>query len=381
MTGFTASRGDAGPKAPVAFSAREDLSFLWEDYKEGYIKAGRVGDKQNEDLTTSEGQSYAMLRAVWLDDRETFDAVWEFTRVNLKRPNDSLFAWRFGQRLDGTAGILTEQGGQNTASDADTDIALALVMAYGRWQAPDYLKQASPIISDIWTHEVAEVDGQPVLAASDFERNSSKILVNPSYLSPHAYRIFAAVDTGHDWNRLVASSYDLIDRVLDAPLDRGRSAGLPPNWVRIDRRTGAFLPLDAASLTSDYGYDALRLPWRIALDHSWSGDERAVKALNRMSFLKEEFQRTNRLAGNYTHDGTGAAGYEVPAMYGGSLGLFTVTSPETAKLMHDQKLASLIDPGTRSWRKPLSYYDDNWAWFGLALHQGVLTDLAEGVRT
>ncbi len=380
LTGVTLYRSAAPGSTTVAFSRNEVLASLWQKYAQAYIEpgSGRVLDRQQNDLTTSEGQSYAMLRAVWQDDRETFDRVWTFTRDVLDRPDDHLFAWKFGQRPDGSYGVLEEQGGQNTASDADTDIALALVMAYGRWQESSYLKQAQPIISDIWVKEVVQVQGRPVLAGNDLERKSQQVIVNPSYFAPYAYRIFARVDTAHDWPALVTSSYDLIERSLDAPLDRGRSIGLPPNWLRIDRLTGEFLPL-SGGLNSDFGYDALRLPWRLALDHEWNDEPRAQKALERMSFLGEQWRNGSRLAATYAHDGSNPAGYESPALYGGALGYFAVVDPAQEAALYDSKLASLYDPDTQSWRTPLSYYDDNWAWFGMALRLDALPDLAEGV--
>ena len=47
------------------------------------------------------------------------------------------------------------------------------------------------------------------------------------------------------WDALVGSSYDVIERVSTSPLDRASSAGLPPNWVRLDRRTGDVASRDA----------------------------------------------------------------------------------------------------------------------------------------
>lgn len=381
LTGATAYNSLAPQRTAVAFSNTEMLDGLWQRYVKTNLEpgGGRVLDHQQNDLTTSEGQSYALLRAVWQDDRPTFDRVWAFTRDSLARPKDHLFAWKFGQRPDGTYGVLTDQGGQNTASDADTDIGLALVMAYGRWQQSSYLQQAKPIISDIWAQEVVQVAGRPVLVSNDLEKTSPQVIVNPSYLAPYAYRVFARVDTGHDWAALVTSSYDLIDRSLDAPLDRGSSAGLAPNWVRLDRATGAFTSLPGG-LNTDFGYDALRLPWRLALDYQWSREPRAKQTLERMSFLGTQFQGGGRLAATYAHDGSGAAGYESPALYGGTLGYFAVVDPAQATAVYDAKLAALYDPDTFTWRTPLSYYDDNWAWFGIALHQGALTDLARGVK-
>ncbi len=50
----------------IVFSDRTLLSGLWDNYKKIYweSESGRTLDKQQNDITTSEGQSYTMLRAV-----------------------------------------------------------------------------------------------------------------------------------------------------------------------------------------------------------------------------------------------------------------------------------------------------------------------------
>ncbi len=80
-------------QVPIVFSPRAMLDALWGTYKKEYISNGRAIDRQRGDITTSEGQSYSMLRAVWLDDRSSFDESWEWTKTNLKRSDDHLFAW------------------------------------------------------------------------------------------------------------------------------------------------------------------------------------------------------------------------------------------------------------------------------------------------
>src|SRR3989338_1134893 len=110
---------------PIVFSPSSMLQSLWRDYKDEYIEpqSGRTLDTERNNITTSEAQSYTMLRAVWMDDRETFDKSWSFTKNNLQHDEDALFSWLYGERSDGSFGILTDRGGQNAASDADTDIA------------------------------------------------------------------------------------------------------------------------------------------------------------------------------------------------------------------------------------------------------------------
>lgn len=366
-------------KSSLIFSPTQVLGATWLTYKQEYLEegSGRTLDKQRTNVTTSEGQSYTMLRAVWQGDKATFDQSWQWTKDNLLHEEDWLFAWLFGERPDGSYGVLVEQNGHVTASDADQDIALALVFAYARWQDPAYIGEARRILDDLWDKEVILIAGRPYLAANDLEKFSSSdtAILNPSYLAPYAYRIFALVDSAHPWGELTQTSYDIIETSLALPLDTATSAGLPPNWVRIHKETGEILP-PHNGLTTDFGYDALRTPWRITLDYLWNDEPRAKSVLERMHFLSEKWEQNQRLAAVYRHDGTVLEAQETPAMYGGTIGYFLVADPAHAKDVYDSKLASLYNPDINGWEEKLSYYDDNWAWFGIALYHNLLPNLA-----
>ena len=280
-----------------ASSDQTALDALWRVYTDTYLEtgSGRTVDRQTDDITTSEGQSYTMMRAVWSDDLQTFADSWQWTKDNLQRP-DFLMSWRFGERADGSYGVQTELGGDNTATDADVDIAFALLMAYSRWQDDTFLYDALPIIAAIWDEEVVAVGGRPVLVANDIEqRDRERVLLNPSYFTPYAYRVFAEVDDDptHDWAGLVDSSYEILAELDDAPLD-GASAGLVPDWVYLDRRTGAYSPV-SDTLTTRFGYDALRSPWRLALDLEWNDEPRARELLERQGVLAERWREGGEL--------------------------------------------------------------------------------------
>lgn len=361
---------------PLVFSARSMLRSLWVDYKQTYIEpgSGRTIDKQRDNITTSEGQSYTMLRAVWLDDKQTFDKSWEWTRENLQR-DDHLFSWLYGVRKNGERGILSEQGGRNSASDADTDIALALLFAHTRWGDETYLEAATPIIQSIWEKEVVIIKGVPYMAANDLEKKSkaSYVIVNPSYLAPYAYRIFSTVDAKHPWMELVDSSYRVIAESSSLPLDKKKSANLPPDWVLVNRTTGALSA--APALSSDYGFDAMRVPFRMALDYAWFGEPRAKETLSKFEFLTEEWTRDGALSAIYAHDGATVMNRESPAFYGGAVGYFKVADEKNFRNVSRRKLSVLYNPDIQAWKAEMSYYDDNWAWFGLALAHDALPNL------
>lgn len=375
---LNSSRSDV----PLVFSPAQLLGTVWREYKETYVEpSGRTVDLQRNSVTTSEGQSYTMLRAVWMGDKEMFDRAWEWTQDNLRRSDDQLFAWLYGERPDGTWGIPIAQGGGNTASDADQDIALALIFAYARWQDPAYLTEARALLADIWEHEVIIVRGTPYLAANNIEKtsNSPTAVLNPSYFAPYAYRVFALVDPAHPWTELAESSYDLLERLLDEPLGTGPHASLPPDWVLIHKMTGALSAPKESPLTTNFSYDALRMPWRLALDYQWFGEERAKAVLERMDFLAGEWESKGRIFAAYNQSGAVLEPRESPAMYGGTVGYFMVAHPEVSQTVYEQKLLYLYDPNANAWKEPLSYWDDNWAWFGIALYNRLLPNLSSGL--
>jgi len=366
----------------IVFSSHALLSGTWDSYKDEYWEeaTGRTLDKQQDDITTSEGQSYTMLRAVWMSDKETFDKAWGWTKEQLRR-DDSLFSWRWGQKADESYGVLEDVGGQNSASDADVDIALALLMAAGRWQQKEYLTEARTLIDAVWEQEVIEVNGMPYLASNNLEKQSqSPIVMNPSYLSPYAFREFAKADKDHNWSGVVDSSYDLIGRSMESALGSNESAGLVPDWVLMDRSTGELSAPTTPNLTTNYSYDAMRTIWRLGMDYQWNGDARARDLLSKMSFLGDEWKEKSVLYSTYQHNGEVVVQDEVAEAYGTSLAYFDVIEPDSAADVYDQKLATLYDQNTNSWKQPLTYYASNWVWFGIALHENQLPNLVEGLE-
>ncbi|CAN5131021.1 hypothetical protein BH11PAT3_BH11PAT3_2080 [soil metagenome] len=387
LLGFIAthrSRLEAGH--PEIYFKQNMLQSLWYHYKQDYMEQGtlRVLDKSKNNITTSESESYAMLRSVWMNDKVTFDASWGWTKNNLEHKNDHLFSWLFGERSDGTYGILTTLGGNHTATDADSDIALALLFASHRWNDDSYRFQAKEIIQDIWTYEVATIKSKPYLLANNKEKTDltkNTYIINPSYLSPYAYRMFATIDPTHDWLGLVDTSYEILKASSEMPLDRNSSAGLPPDWIEINKKTAELKASSLEGLTTNFSYDALRTPWRIELDKEWFGDERASTYLDSLSFLAKAENVNGKLISNYAHDGVAIETRESPAMYGGTIAYFIQKNPDLAHDLYLHNLESLYNPDTLNWTRELGYYDANWAWFGIALYNHALPNLFVSPKT
>jgi endoglucanase len=380
ILGFVWFKNSSDGDVPLVFSEKSMLQVLWKNYKSDYLEAGsfRAVDKQQNNITTSEGQSYTMLRAVWMDDKTTFDAAYKWTNDNLRRKNDHLFSWLYGENSDGTYSIQTAKGGYNTANDADTDIALSLIFAHARWNDQNYLNDAKNIVNDLWNTSVITIKGVPYMTADDLEKTSSiKPIINPSYLAPYSYKIFATIDPSHDWNAVASSSYAVLNATADLPLDKQSSDGLPADWVVIDRTTGTIsAPDPSTNLNTDFSYDALRAPWRVALDYQWSNDPRAKAYLDRLGFLKGEWESKKMIYSDYGHDGSTVSTNEAPAMYGGTIGYFMYSDPADAVDIYNQKIKYLFNSDTNTWKSDMSYYDSNWVWFGMGLYNNLLPNLA-----
>lgn len=363
-------------KITRTFSEHTLLTSSWEKYKMEFLNQdGRILDHSQNDITTSEGQSYVLLRAVWVDDKQTFDKAWKWTKENLKRPNDNLFGWRWGKRDNGSYGFMPG-GGENSASDADSDIALALILAGHRWVDSSYVDEANKILDDLWKLNTDTANGNRYLLAGNWATSPTEIVVNPSYFSPYAWRIFAQINKDHDWASLIEPAYDLIDLAGKTPLDKPAAVGLPPNWITIEKKTGQIKPTTIANFTTDYSYDAIRVPFRIALDYQWFKDERAKASLTGVcQKLEQDYRRLGKLPRGYTHDGQPLEDKESPAMYATALACFTMLNQPMAQKMYTEKIIKLYSNDTNTFNKDLPYYEQNWLWFGAAQYNNYLQPL------
>ncbi|MGE5042498.1 MAG: glycosyl hydrolase family 8 [Candidatus Levyibacteriota bacterium] len=363
-------------KKNQTFSSYTFLTSSWEKYRDQFInKDGRVIDYSQGGITTSEAQSYAMLRAVFIGDKTTFDSVWNWTKNDMKRPHDNLFGWRWGKTTKGGYGFET-QNDMNSAADADSDIALALILAAHRWNVPGYLDSAKQILKDFWTIEVGQANGKNYVIAGNWAKVNGNLIINPSYFSPYAYRIFAAVDKKHDWNSLISPGYGLLNHASQNILDKQTSTGLPPDWIAVASSSGQMAATNIPNLTTNYGYEAVRIPWRVALDYQWNSSPDAINYLrNSFTYLTNLYKQNSKLGAIYSHDGSELNGTESPTMYATSLAYLMVENPALAKKMYQEKILTLYSNDTNSFNSQLPYYEQNWLWLGAALYNKALKQI------
>jgi endoglucanase len=353
------------------------IDTLWANYKTQYIDkdSGRAIDEQSSGITTSEGQSYSMLQAVILGDKRTFENSWKWTKNNLGRLEDNLFSWKWGKRTDSSYGVLYDVGGENVAFDADIDIAYSLILASKKWNNKVYLDESKLIIKDIWSKGVViSNSGRLILASNDLEKklNKNAIVVNPSYFSAYAFHAFAKITPELEWDRLADDCYFLLGKIHDTKLMSDKPTVLPPDWVTINKDNLSITNTEGKN--NRFGYDAVRIPWRVALDYDLYRSPQAIAYLRRLWFLGQELQNKGIIYTVYDVAGNVVENSESIWVYSSLLEFFNlVDQSKSQQLLSSKILPKLKDKNYKN----LSYYEANWVWFGLALHYDYFQNLVD----
>lgn len=282
------------------------LQTSWQFYKDRFLADGTHVASNSYGGTISEGQSYALLKALWMNDPATFAKVWAWTKVNMKRPHDYLLGWRWS---DGSRGVKKGLMEIDNASDADQDIAYALLLAGKKWNNPAYSADGLHIVKDLWRLNVQQLDGRYYLLPGTWEGFKEEYLtLDPSYFAPYVYREFARHDVEHaaGWNALANNIYDTLEACTD--LTRPQ---LPPNWCAVKWQAEPNQPRIVFSDrqgegSRDFGYDAFRVYWRMAMDAKLSpspGRDRAKAYLVSHPFLLNYWRQTHVMPEGFTADG------------------------------------------------------------------------------
>lgn len=344
-----------------------NLEKVWNTYKKKFISDEGMVATHDNDTVLSEAQAYAMLRSVWMNDEETFVKVWSWTIENLKLEDSNLFGWKW----DINSGSLIDGG---NATDADQDIALALLLASTKWSNKSYEMEARRIIVDIWEHNVFESEEAVIITAGNWAENKEYITVNPSYFAPYAYRLFGNIDSEHNWDGVIDSSYDLLDKCSSLKLGMEDAIFLPPEWCRVSKN---YLTVSESKepqpVSTDYAFNAFRIPWRLYLDYQWNKEERAKDYLQKLNVISDQVSQGKKIYDAYDHQGKPISS---ETKYGSvmNLPILMITDQEKAnKLFVETLEGSYKETDTDAyWLDGNEYYLQNWYWFMTGLYKGVL---------
>lgn len=333
-----------------------DLETLWTGFKENYIMDdGRVVDRRLNRVT-SESQSYGLLRAVLMSDRACFEKVLKWTQNNLQR-EDKLYSWLWSPVDNGSLKDI------NCATDADTDIAFALIIAAYKFNNRKYLESAGQIVRSIRLNTAIKQDnGSWFPSAGNWAINAR--IINLSYFSPAAYLYFDIMDPEGNWQKTVEEGFRILKHI-----EQTEELIFIPDFciLKSDGSTGELPP--ESKLSRLFSYDSIRIYWRVALYNSFNTPLFNHNSLT-LKRLAELYNLNRKIFSKYTIRGKRLSRTVSPSFYGALLPALSRSYPETADTVLNNDLTpSLIRKLKSSTHR---YYDSNWVWFGLSLHSGHL---------
>lgn len=242
----------------------------------------------NTQNTVSEGIGYGMMILVYMDNvknntQAKFDKLWAY--YNNFLDTAGLMNWK----INGFSGVSSD--GRNSATDAELDVAVALMQAYKQWGDEKYLTDAKTLISKIAKKEVNPNGYLKPGDSWDTEKNIS-------YFSTAALHLFKQA-SDFDWDKVINASYTLIKKAQNS------TTGLIPNWCSETGTPSAF------SGRGDYTYDATRTPWRLAWAYSWYGHQDAKETCKKIaSWISTKTSNDpTKIVDGYKLDGTESSKY------------------------------------------------------------------------
>lgn len=351
----------------------------WEGYKANYIFCGAncggnmgiVFDPSMGYQAVSEGVGYGLLMAVMIDDQIAFNTIYDAAHRVMLMEDTGLFNWRVDNQ-----GAIT---GSSSATDAELDIAAALIFAQrrverGEWtQHPNrpYDERARSLLDSIWEHEVA--DGRYLKAGNVF--GDGQDIINLSYFAPAWFRIYTQFEGSARWDALIEQGYQSLYATEGAPL------GLAPDWSTADGQP-AFDYCNTherprQQCRYEMTYDAIRVPWRVGLDCLWFKEQRACDWSQRSARFLASLP-DQHFALMYNMQGAPVVDYQDEVMI--SMWLVGMVAAENQDL-RTRLEQRLLQRGSGAvvngyWgASPDAYYQQSLAWFAAALLAGDFRNL------
>ncbi len=326
----------------------------------GFLRVDRPNSPGSIHTSNSEGIAYGMILAVAMNDQPTFDALWKYEQLFLD--GTGLMNWEI---LPDGSGPTTQ--GTGAATDADEDMAFALLWADHRWGGKGSLVDAYRTIALkqialLWQSEVDHARGEALKPGDQFPGGAA--ILNISYFAPAYYRVFGVASGDQaNWNKVVESSYAILAATLNAA-NKNTTNGLLPAWS-----TPAGVPqAPNASLSTNHQLDSCRVPFRVGQDYCWYGEGRAKEYLARISAFYQQIGARNIVDG-YTLDGAPRPSHATvnqSAAFVGTAGVGAMSDPAFAAL-RDQAYAGVA---TLNELDGSLYYTESWTALSLVMMNG-----------
>ncbi|MEM4326281.1 MAG: glycosyl hydrolase family 8, partial [Candidatus Pacearchaeota archaeon] len=381
-----------GKKFVLSRLSKQQLIDEYNEWKRQYVvDAGNGMSRVRRDAgtdydTVSEGIAYGMLLAVYFNDRFTLERLYKYAKTHFHSkglmhwkvdkngvdisefniPVPHGYVWKNTNTGEQVANDITDISempgtgwvrvtwytrGKTSATDADLDMAMALIMAYKLWGASqnyNYQTEARTLLSNIMNYDMGVGFNNELFVYPGACVNGSWSGIwggpkgwNPSYFTPAWFKVFREFTGDARWDELTTKMYQHIDKIHAV----NKGTGILPDWcntsgsragsvsgrydVSSDTYTGVsdilvflvertnsngqivtnYYSSPRGNMSFNLYYDAIRVMWRMAVAASWFGDEKAknIVLLQNQFFRNKYYQSPEgikNIKDGYFVDGT-----------------------------------------------------------------------------
>ncbi|KAI8597059.1 Six-hairpin glycosidase-like protein, partial [Dissophora ornata] len=245
-----------------------------------YNKKGEV--EQKNAITCSEAIGYGMLISVLMVNQADFDGLLRWF-LHFKNAN-GLCSWQQIDNKHNRTYSNAPEGGSNSATDGDIDIATSLFYAAKAWgRSPcgryDYRQIAIPLCKAIWDHEINHYTFMPTLGDWWGEESAYTDVTRPSDFILAGFLTFynEDVERSQQWSRVMDTIIANVQHQVQL-----NPTGLIADFLKL-ATNGYYEPPRVKILESDndkdYNWNSCRVPWRLSVYYLLTQDPRVLPAL------------------------------------------------------------------------------------------------------
>lgn len=353
----------------------QEVARLYDEWKGRYLKKHpKKSDRYyvyynlegysdpKDAVSSSEGHGYGMLATALMAGHDPnaktyFDGLYRFYKDHPSSIHGALMAWQ--QVITSGGDIITNpDGGDDSATDGDLDIAYALLLADKQWgsnQGINYLAEGKKVIQAILEKDVNHREW--TLKLGDWAGDSHPKYgtgTRPSDFMLGHLKAFRSVTGNTDWDKVTDKTYGVINSVYQA---YSPNTGLLPDFIV--KKDGTHQPappyyLEGAN-DNKYSWNSCRTPWRLPVDYLMTGDSRGKGQLAKMnSWIQQKTGGDpSKIRAGYDLGGNSLASYNSVAF----------ATPFAVSAMIDssnqQWLNRLWDHSVKARTSDIAYFDNS----------------------
>ncbi len=287
---------------------------LYNQWKKAYVagksqKYVKNNNGSGQVYATSEGQGYGMLATVLAakkgaNTHTTFNQMYSYYRAHRISSKNPLMTWRQAKRSGKLKSVGSEK---NSATDGDLDIAYSLILADKKWgsKKTNYRAAAKSLLKAIKAKEINKTTYLPKMgnwATNSYDQSK----LRTSDLMTGYFKTFAKYTKDKTWSKVASRSESAVKKI-----SARHKSGLFPDFIRVRGKSlklSAFkaYQIEGAS-DNQYGYNACRVPFRLAQTYKISKDKTTKAALKKQLNF---FNKRKKVTAVYTLTGHAVNSYQ-----------------------------------------------------------------------